>query len=85
MPLVVTVPVIVPDSVPLYVPVTEPFELILTWKFPFSLKPLEHVPDQFPLTDPWKGFGTDWVTVNVCRAMVMVPVRWLVPVLAATE
>ena len=26
-----------------------------------------------------------WVTVNVCPAMVMVPVRWLVPVLLATE
>ena len=26
----------------------------------------------------------DCVTVNVCPAMVIVPVRWLVPVLAAT-
>ena len=28
--------------------------------------------------------GGDCVTVNVCPAMVIVPVRWLVPVLAAT-
>ena len=82
-----TAPVIVPDSKPLYIPVTEPVESTLTEKVPFTLMPprTEHVPDQFPLTDPSKGLGTDWVTVNVCRAMVMVPVRWLVPVLAATE
>ena len=85
-----TLPDMGPESLPEKLPLTWPSPAMVTENVPltpFEYPELVHVPCQVPLAEPLKGEPVDasWVTVIVFPAMVIVPVRWLPPVLAGTE